>query len=86
MFLFLDAAEKMLCLHLKASRGPRSEIRLSWTCPPRVRCFKYVTDTHIHTYEGWNFTFGNAAVTFDTAHLQSSSIFSQTLDVRPKVM
>ena len=26
-----------------------------------------------HTkYEGWNFNFGNAAVTFDTAHLQSS--------------
>ena len=24
------------------------------------------------TYEGWNFNFGNAAVTFDTAHLQSS--------------
>ena len=23
-------------------------------------------------YEGWNFNFGNAAVTFDTAHLQSS--------------
>ena len=24
------------------------------------------------TYEGWNFNFGNAAVTFDTAYLQSS--------------
>ena len=24
------------------------------------------------TYDGWNFNFGNAAVTFDTAHLQSS--------------
>ena len=23
-------------------------------------------------YEGWNFNFGNAAVTSDTAHLQSS--------------
>ena len=23
-------------------------------------------------YEGWNFNFGNAAVTFDTAHLQNS--------------
>ena len=23
-------------------------------------------------YEGWNFNFGNAGVTFDTAHLQSS--------------
>ena len=23
-------------------------------------------------YEGWNFNFGNSAVTFDTAHLQSS--------------
>ena len=23
-------------------------------------------------YEGWNFNFGKAAVTFDTAHLQSS--------------
>jgi len=23
-------------------------------------------------YEGWNFNFGNAAVTFDTAYLQSS--------------
>ena len=23
-------------------------------------------------YEGWNFNFGNAALTFDTAHLQSS--------------
>ena len=23
-------------------------------------------------YEGWNFNFGNDAVTFDTAHLQSS--------------
>ena len=36
-------------------------------------------------YEGWNFNFDNAAVTFDTAHLQSS-YFSQTLDVLPKVM
>ena len=35
-------------------------------------------------YEGWNFNFGNAAVTFDTAHLQSS--YFQTLDVLPKVM
>ena len=35
-------------------------------------------------YEGWNFNFGNAAVTFDTAHLEF--IFSQTLDVLPKVM
>ena len=26
----------------------------------------------ILTYEGWNFNFGNATVTFDTAHLQSS--------------
>ena len=26
----------------------------------------------IPRYEGWNFNFGNAAVTFDTAHLQSS--------------
>ena len=25
-----------------------------------------------HKYEGWNFNFGNAAVTFDTAHLRSS--------------
>ena len=24
-----------------------------------------------HNYEGWNFNFGNAAITFDTAHLQS---------------
>ena len=24
------------------------------------------------TYEGWNFNFGNTAVTFDTAYLQSS--------------
>ena len=32
-------------------------------------------------YEGWNFDFGNAAVTFDTQF-----IFSQTLDVLPKVM
>ena len=24
------------------------------------------------TYEGWNFNFGNAAVTFDTARIQSS--------------
>ena len=23
-------------------------------------------------YDGWNFNFGNTAVTFDTAHLQSS--------------
>jgi len=35
-------------------------------------------------YEGWNFNFGNAAVTFDTAHLQSSyfhrpSMYSPTL-------
>ena len=35
-------------------------------------------------YEGWNFNFGNAAVTFDTAHLQSSyfhrpSMYSQKL-------
>ena len=30
------------------------------------------THTHTHTHEGWNFNFGNAAVTFDTAHLQSS--------------
>ena len=28
--------------------------------------------THKLTYEGWNFNFGNATVTFDTAHLQSS--------------
>ena len=27
---------------------------------------------HIIKYEGWNFNFGNAAVTFDTAHIQSS--------------
>ena len=25
-----------------------------------------------YMYEGWNFNFGNAAVTFDTVHLQSS--------------
>ena len=35
-------------------------------------------------YEGWNFNFGNAPVTFDTAHLQSSyfhrpSVYSPTL-------
>ena len=36
-------------------------------------------------YEGWNFNFGNAAVTFDTTHLQEF-ILSQTLDVLPKVM
>ena len=35
-------------------------------------------------YEGWNFNFGNAAITFDTAHLQSSyfhrpSMYSPTL-------
>ena len=36
------------------------------------------------TYEGWNFNFGNAAVTFDTAYPEF--IFSQTLDVLPKVM
>jgi len=35
-------------------------------------------------YEGWNFNFGNAAVTFDKAHLQSSyfhrpSMYSPTL-------
>ena len=26
------------------------------------------------TYEGWNFNFGNAALTFNTAHLQSSYV------------
>ena len=36
------------------------------------------------TYEGWNFNFGNAAVTFVTAHLQNSyfhrpSMYSPTL-------
>ena len=30
------------------------------------------THTHTHTHEGWNFNYGNAAVTFGTAHLQSS--------------
>ena len=30
-----------------------------------------LTNPHF-MYEGWNFNFGNAAVTFDTAHLQSS--------------
>ena len=30
-------------------------------------------------YEGWNFNFGNAAVTFDTAHLQSSYFHSPSL-------
>ena len=34
---------------------------------PVSRVQKYKTN-----YEGWNFNFGNAAVTFDTAHLQSS--------------
>ena len=38
----------------------------------------------IHIVRGLEFNFGNAAVTFDTAHLQF--IFSQTLDVLPKVM
>ena len=35
----------------------------------------YILALHLHhcwTYEGWNFNFGNAALTFDTAHLQSS--------------
>ena len=27
---------------------------------------------NLKMYEGWNFNFGNAALTFDTAHLQSS--------------
>jgi hypothetical protein len=27
---------------------------------------------NLYFYEGWNFNFGNAAVTFDTVHLQSS--------------
>ena len=36
-------------------------------------------------YEGWNFNFGNAAVTFDTA-TPTEFIFSQILDVLPKVM
>ena len=30
------------------------------------------SSTYIRIYEGWNFNFGNAAVTFDTAYLQSS--------------
>ena len=29
-------------------------------------------DIQMSIYECWNFNFGNAAVTFDTAHLQSS--------------
>ena len=35
---------------------------------------KYSTNREINLeiYEGWNFNFGNAAVTFDTAHLHSS--------------
>jgi len=40
--------------------------------------------TFFYKYEGWNFNCGNAAVTFDTAHLVFK--FSQTLDVLPNVM
>jgi hypothetical protein len=36
------------------------------------------------SYEGWNFNFGNAVVTFDIATLQSS--YFQTLDVLPNIM
>ena len=32
----------------------------------------YVTEGPLVLYECWNLNFGNAAVTFDTAHLQSS--------------
>ena len=39
----------------------------------------------ISRYEGWNFNFGNAAVTFDTAHLQSS-YFHRPSMYSPKVM
>ena len=31
-----------------------------------------ITTLHLEIYEAWNFNFGNAAVTFDTARLQSS--------------
>jgi len=41
----------MQYLHRPATRGPRSQIHLSWTCLPCVACFKYVMlHTHTHTH------------------------------------
>ena len=37
-----------------------------------VACLREIRKYSHSTYEGWNFNFGNAAITFDTAHLQSS--------------
>ena len=40
---------------------------------PRIRPWLLLLHpSYVVIYEGWNFNFGNAAVTFDTAHLQSS--------------
>ena len=39
---------------------------------PGVRGWHPLTAASNNKYEGWNFNFGNAAVTFDTTHLHSS--------------
>ena len=48
----------------------------AFTCNIKSNSFErllpwYVADSS-KMYEGWNFNFGNAALTFDTAHLQNS--------------
>ena len=50
-----------------------------------ARANKVTEYCNVFTYMGWNFNFGNAAVPFDTAHLQSS-YFHGPLHVLPKVM
>ena len=39
---------------------------------PHISCGGGFNLRLVPKYEGWNFNFGNAAVTFDAAHLQSS--------------
>ena len=50
-------------------------LKFIWRVIPDTQVIYTADDSKLTTqkwYEGWNFNFGNAAVTFETAHLQSS--------------
>ena len=57
---------------------------VKYFCGVSMMSLERKPELHSRSYEGWNFNFGNTAVTFDTAHLQSSyfhrpSIYSPKL-------
>ena len=60
----------------KALFSPEQQVLKNGICHVLANVLVYIFSIFLgpwfFLYEGWNFNFGNAAVTFDTTHLQSS--------------